>query len=494
MADTGSEPRRRSLPARGDLRLTLRLRLTLLYGACFLVAGAALLGVTYAVVAHETGSKLEAFTVRTPRFEVDALANTKGPAAAVAQFGLSAKSGAGAAIKLPVVKSRPKSGGVGGDFFSEGSGTTSRPKSVAIPPGAQRQLTQTRALAQRLLTQVATRANVNLKAQQAHSLSSLLTWSGVVLGVMAILSIALGWLLAGRALRPLRTMNRRAREITEESLHERLGVDQRADELGDLAASFDELLARLERAFESQRLFVANASHELRTPITLSRTLVEVALADPDASHESLRRACERVLASTEQQERLIEALLTLARGQAGIESGESVDLAQIADDVLLSREASLEGLRLERELQPAPMLGDPALLGRLVCNLVDNAVLHNAGEDRWLRIETGQTEQQAWLRIANSGNQIPAERVQELFEPFRRLEDERTATVAGLGLGLSIVQAIANAHGAELVANALPGGGLEVELRFSAVGAGLYPDTDDGNHERVLAGTDRTG
>ncbi len=178
------------------------------------------------------------------------------------------------------------------------------------------------------LVRLAQRANVRLKTEQANDASSLLEWSGIALAVVALLSIGLAWWLAGRALRPLRTMNTRAREISAENLHERLGVEGRRDELGELATTFDALLARLEAAFDSQRRFVANASHELRTPITLERTLVEVALADPDVSVESLRRVCERVVASTEQQERLLDALLTLARSEAGVAAGESVDLA----------------------------------------------------------------------------------------------------------------------------------------------------------------------
>jgi signal transduction histidine kinase len=295
-------------------------------------------------------------------------------------------------------------------------------------------------------------------------------------------------------LRTLRTMNTRAREITEENLHERLGEDRRDDELGDLAQSFDELLARLERAFDSQRRFVANASHELRTPVTLARTLVEVALADPDASAESLRHVCERVLVSTEQQERMIEALLTLARSQAGVESGVEVDLAEIVGDTLLAREARLAGIEVQSDLQPGVVSGDPALLERLVANLVDNAVLHNAGAERWIRVQTGQTDGRPFLRIVNGGVVIPQEQVQELFEPFRRLEEDRVAGDGGLGLGLSIVQAIATAHEADLTAVARPEGGLAIELRFGGVSDGLYPQSDHGSHQRVFAGSDRTG
>jgi signal transduction histidine kinase len=274
--------------------------------------------------------------------------------------------------------------------------------------------------------------------------------------------------MAGRALRPLRTMNSRAREISAENLHERLGGDERRDELGELATTFDALLARLERAFESQRRFVANASHELRTPITLERTLVEVALADPDVSLDSLRRVCERVVASTEEQERLLDALLTLARSEAGVAGREGVDLAVLVADALLAREPRLIGLEVDTSLQPAVVLGDRALLERLVANLLDNAIGHGAGDGPWISVATGEQDGVPTLRIANGGAVVDPEDLEQLFEPFRRGAGERLGTDAGgLGLGLSIVRAVVVAHGGQVEASALPAGGLAFELRF---------------------------
>ena len=295
--------------------------------------------------------------------------------------------------------------------------------------------------------------------------------------MVALLSIGLAWWLAGRALQPLRTMNARAREISAESLHQRLGVDDRHDELGELATTFDALLARLESAFESQRRFAANASHELRTPITLERTLVEVALADPDASVESLRRVCERVVSSTEEQERLLDALLTLARSEAGVAAGEPVDLALVVEDALLARELRLAGVRVESALEPALVIGDQALLERLVGNLIDNAIIHNRGEEPWVRVSTFGSDGMAGMRIANSGDVIDPGHIDELFEPFRRGVGERLGSDGdGLGLGLSIVRAVAVAHGAELGARGLPDGGLEFELRFTSVAGATTP------------------
>jgi len=460
-----------------SVRLTLRLRLTLLYGGCFLVAGAALLGITYGLVAHDTGNQRSAFVIRGARVGgvaadpagiLSGTVNAKGSHAVVLPTGSGTET-----INLP---------GRAGPGLVNVSGATAANGPVTITKGGKRTKVtlrqaeqivsqQTAAFAknaQSKVNVVVRQANLALTLQRSSSLSSLLTWSGIALALMALLSIGLGWLVAGRALAPMRTMNTRARSITAESLHERLGIDDRDDELGDLAAAFDELLERLEGAFDSQKRFVANASHELRTPLTLERTLVELALADPDASVESLRQTCERVLASTEQQERLIEALLTLARSQGEAEAGE-VDLADVVGEMLVTREVRLDGIKLESELDTAMVVADEALLERLVSNLIDNAVLHNTAHEPWIRVRTGQSHGQPGLVIANSGAQIPNERVHELFEPFRRLEADRTSERDGLGLGLSIVQAIANAHGAVVTARALPEGGLEIELRFAA-------------------------
>jgi signal transduction histidine kinase len=225
----------------------------------------------------------------------------------------------------------------------------------------------------------------------------------------------------------------------------------------------------LQQAFEAQRRFVANASHELRTPLTLERALVEVALADPNPSIDSLRGTCERVLASSRQQEQLIDALLTLARGQAGLERHEEVDLGELACELLSAAAPRLSGPRLSvhSELAPAVVSGDRALLERLIGNLIDNAIVHNR-EGGEITIETGTAEGVAHLRVANSGARIPPERVAELTEPFRRLDQERTGP--GLGLGLSIVRAIANAHGASLLLEPGAAGGLDARLDFAAV------------------------
>jgi signal transduction histidine kinase len=308
-------------------------------------------------------------------------------------------------------------------------------------------------------------AQVQVRHAKAAQLDALLTESGVALGIMAIISIGLGWLMAGRALAPLRTMNSRVRRISEDNLHERVALVGRDDELKELADNFDGLLGRLERAFESQRLFVANASHELRTPVTVERALVEVALADPDPTVESLRGTLGRVLVAGEQQERTIEALLTLARSQRGLESREPVDLASVAAGAVA--ELDYGEIELSTEFEPAVTLGDPALLERLTVNLLVNAIDHNV-ERGWVRAATATSNGIATLTVTNTGPVIDREEAARLVEPFRRLDGSRAGhNGVGTGLGLSIVGAIATAHGGELVIRPREGGGLVAAVRL---------------------------
>ncbi|HEX4282043.1 MAG TPA: ATP-binding protein, partial [Solirubrobacteraceae bacterium] len=292
--------------------------------------------------------------------------------------------------------------------------------------------------------------------------------------IMALASIGLGWVMAGRALRPVRTMSSRARGISERNLHERLALDGPDDELKELGDTFDGLLARLDAAFESQRRFVANASHELRTPITLERALVEVALSDPNASVDSLRETCRRVLASSEQQERLIEALLTLARSQRGLEHRAPVDLQELTAEVV--RSIPSNGVRIDTKLGAARTTGDSALVERLLVNLVENAVRYNE-PDGWVEAWTGSREGKPTLEVSNSGPVVASDQVGELLKPFSRLDGDGAVASRngdgreGLGLGLSIVQAIADAHDAELTTTPRPEGGLTVTVRFPGDG-----------------------
>ncbi|MFC7304344.1 sensor histidine kinase [Streptomyces monticola] len=313
--------------------------------------------------------------------------------------------------------------------------------------------------------------------QREAMLQQLLTQSVLALALMSAVSVVLGWLMAGRVLRPVRTMSDKARRISDRNLHERLGIQGPDDELKDLGDTIDALLSRLDAAFAAQKHFVANASHELRTPLTLQRAMLEVALADPAADEKSLRAVCLRVLAAGEQQEHLIAALLTLARSQRGLQRRERVDLATVAEKTLGEHAAA--GVRVERELGPAVTTGDPRLLASLVTNLVDNAVRHNA-PGGWVRVRSGTTAGRPVLQVTNSGPDIPDERVGTLFQPFQRFE-ARTGTPEGHGLGLSIVAAVAEAHGAPVTARPGPEGGLDITVTFAPEDPGPFAPEDQG-------------
>jgi signal transduction histidine kinase len=548
VAATGSDAGRGRRHLRSALRrrVTLRLRLTLLYGVCFLVGAAAVLAVTYGLVAHDTSGQarrlhVQGAQIHLPAVPLTVVAGRSGgastsspntltieriqispngteiftwtpsqstgssaaPRTAMQQPRLSGaqlaklKAGALAYAKCvrahgvpgfpdPTVETGPDGRGAGiSPPYGSGAGASAHdtpalraaiktcgPLVTRDMPGAPDSGPNFKRIASSLQEQVnviVDRANAALTTQRRRSLGSLLTWSGAALAIMALISILLGWLLAGRALGPLRTMTSRARRITEENLHERLSIDTQEDEVGELANTFDGVLARLQRAFAAQRRFVANASHELRTPVTLERALLEVVLSDPDADAQDLRHACERVLASTQQQQRMIEALLALARSQGGTDVDTPVNLADLAQDAITLREQRLDGITLATDLHPAPITGDPALLERLIANLIDNAITHNLAQDAWITVETGNEGPGSWLRVSNSGPEVPEGMLSEIFEPFRRMDGERTATATGLGLGLSIVQAIAEVHGAAVGVRPVDGGGLQVDVRFRA-------------------------
>ncbi|MFE2302953.1 sensor histidine kinase [Streptomyces sp. NPDC059445] len=321
------------------------------------------------------------------------------------------------------------------------------------------------------------------EALRADQLHQLLVEAGVALAVMTFASVALGWIMAGRVLAPLRTMTAAARRISADNLRQRLAVPGPEDELKAMADTFDDVLGRLEGAFEAQKQFVANASHELRTPLTLQQAIVDVALADPGASVETLRAACLRVRVAGQEQERLIDALLTLARSQRGLQRREFLDLAETVRELLPAAGSEAGAPTVRADLGSAPVLGDPQLIERLVVNLADNAVRHNAGGagERWVRVWTGTEAGLPVLRIDNTGPVIPRDQVAGLFQPFRRLGTERTRARPrtrphgqgrpreGLGLGLSIVTAVATAHRGTVEAWPRPQGGLSVRVAFPA-------------------------
>jgi signal transduction histidine kinase len=309
-----------------------------------------------------------------------------------------------------------------------------------------------------------------LVAQRTVDLHSLLLGSGIALGVMTVASVLLGWLVAGRILRPLRTITNAARHISEDSLDQRLALQGPRDELTDLGKVIDGLLERLQAAFEAQRHFVANAAHELRAPLTLERATLQVTLADPGLTLGALRAACEEVIDNGRQQEQLIEALFTLARSERGLDRTKPLDLAVIAADLASSRTqtAAAAGVHLDLALGPAPVCGDPQLLERLVANLLDNALRYNhAGGS--VHLATDDHAGGGRLIVTNTGPAVPQDQIARLLEPFQRIAPSRTGQHEGLGLGLSIVQAITKAHRARLLVNADESGGLIVEIRFPA-------------------------
>jgi signal transduction histidine kinase len=397
-------------------RRTVRLRLTILFAMLFLVSGAGLLTITYLLVSSATGEVVVGTNPDGSNFVVSSKARTKA-----------------SAPKIVATKGKP------------GLNVT----------------------AQQLKKQ-AERDRLVAVRQRDVALHELFTKSGIALALMAAVSVLLGWLFAGRVLRPLRTITERAREISASNLNERVALAGPDDELTQLADTFDDLLGRLEASFTAQRQFVANAAHELRTPLTRAQTVGEVALADPAATVDSLRASHARVLAAGRQQERLIEALLTLARSERGLDEREPFDLAAVTATMLHARqrEAERRHLYVHATLEPAQTAGDPRLAERLVANLLDNALRYNQPHGR-IDVTTTAKAGQAVLSVANSGPPIPPEEVERLFRPFQRLGADRTDQSDGLGLGLAIVHAIASAHHATLSAHAQPGGGLDIEVGF---------------------------
>ncbi|WP_242905116.1 sensor histidine kinase [Actinomadura terrae] len=296
-------------------------------------------------------------------------------------------------------------------------------------------------------------------------LPRLLAGSAVALAVLVPVALALGWFVAGRFLRPLRAITATAQVISAGDLHRRLDLGAPVDELTELGRTLDDLFARLQASFDAQRHFVANASHELRTPLAGLRTLLEVALADPDADAATLRAVCEEALDLGGYQERLVQSLLVLATSERGVTCWDELDLAETAGKVLASRRARAAeaGIEITESLAPATSAGDPRLVESLVANLVDNAVRHNHA-DGWVTVTTRAFGAEAAVTVANSGPVVPEDQVERLFQTFQKGSPDRH----GHGLGLAIVNAVARAHRAALTATARPGGGLSITVRFT--------------------------
>jgi signal transduction histidine kinase len=303
-----------------------------------------------------------------------------------------------------------------------------------------------------------------------HALQRLVVEYVIALVLITAISALIGWLLAGRALAPLRKITATARRVSGENLGERIALQGPDDELKELANTFDGMLERLDAAFASQRHFVANASHELRTPLAIMRTELDVALTDPDVSVDELREMGETVRDAVDGCERLIASLLLLARSEATTGHEEPLDLAQLAGDCVtdLYARGQEAHVTIDTTLTPAWVHGDPGLLERLVANLLDNAIRHNE-PGGWVSVRCTRQGGRVVLRVANGGDVLDPAQLAELCEPFRRLH----RSVAGFGLGLSIVRSIAEAHHGRALLAAPPTGGLEVTVELPARGAG---------------------
>ncbi|SEQ23329.1 Signal transduction histidine kinase [Lentzea xinjiangensis] len=299
---------------------------------------------------------------------------------------------------------------------------------------------------------------------KADAMNTVLWQSVIALLVAAVIAVWLGWVVAGRVLAPLHSITTTAHRLEAERLDQRIELDGPPDELKELADTFDGMLDRLASSFDSQKRFVANASHELRTPLAVQRTLIEVALAAPDASDE-VRRLGAHLLDTNERSEKLIDGLLVLARSDRGLATREPVWLDEVVEDEAESCAALADEKKVTIEVRTRRYLvdGDPVLLAQLVGNLLRNAVLYNVPGGS-VTVELDQE-----LVVTNTGPTVPAQAVPGLFEPFRRLRD-RTGT-AGSGLGLSIVQSVARAHQGSAKARPNGGGGLVVHVRVPETG-----------------------
>ena len=393
-------------------RRTVRLRLTLLYGVMFCVCGAALLAITYLLVRYFSGHVLEL--------------SRSGPVD-------SARSAAQPGRPLP-----------------------------ALPSLAQLQGEAQRALA----------------SQHNRDLRELLVWSLVALAVTSALALVIGWLVADRVLAPLRTMTAATRRISQDSLHQRLALTGPDDELRELADTIDGLLARLETAFDAQRRFVANASHELRTPLARIRTALDVAVGKPGPLPPPVLALDRKIRDGLDRADRLMEGLLLLGRAEHGELGGQvPVDLAEIIGEALADQRPSLAADRIavECDAAAAVVTGNPTLIGRMVENVIDNGVRHNQPDGRLL-VTLAERGDVVRLTVDSDGPPLDQAQVDELAQPFRRLRAERTGSARGAGLGLSIVAAIAAAHGGALTLRARTQGGLRVIIDLPAAGSAGPP------------------
>jgi signal transduction histidine kinase len=299
-------------------------------------------------------------------------------------------------------------------------------------------------------------------AQRSTTLTHLLAYSLLSLAGLTLLAAVAGWMLAGRILAPVHRLTAAARAASEQNLSQRIALQGPRDELRELADTFDTMLERLDRAFTSQRQFIANASHELRTPLTVMRTAIDVVLAKPQPTHDELVSMTAEIRQAVDHAQRLIEALLVLARNDQARTLTDPLNLATVAEDALEGRAAN--DIITTATLDEAPVTGDAILLERLVTNLLDNAERYNIAGGT-ITISTSAHDATSVLRVINTGAMVPADMVERLFLPFTRLNDRTRHD--GFGLGLTLVSSIAAVHGGTVHATAVPTGGLDISIRL---------------------------
>ncbi|MFI9149254.1 sensor histidine kinase [Streptomyces sp. NPDC053367] len=422
---------------------TIRVRLTLLYGGLVMLSGVTLLLVTYVMLDR---------IIATQPIDITSVYPPPGASAPARppEAGGSGAGGSGTADK-----------GTGGAGGSGAGGAGARGAGNETPDAAAKERYKAQA------SEAARRLRADFRQR---TLRPLVVGGSVALGLFAAGGLLIGWLVSGRTLRPISRITATARRVADRSLHERIGMTGPPDELRELADTFDEMLRRLDAAFEGQRRFVANASHELKTPLAINRTLLEVAMGRPDAPPQ-VTQLGENLLAVNARHERLIDGLLTLARSQHAVADPVPVDLSAVVRRVadLSQPDARRAGVTLTLDEAPSWVRGDPVLLERLAQNLVQNAVRYNV-DGGWVRVVCGgRGPEEVRLTVDNSGPEVAPYEVPALFEPFRRLDD-RVGSAQGTGLGLSIVRSVARAHAGEAEAAPRAGGGLTVRVTLPAL------------------------
>ncbi|MET8683295.1 HAMP domain-containing sensor histidine kinase [Streptomyces sp. NPDC004732] len=384
------------------LRPTIRIRLTLLYGGMFLIAGILLLSIIYLLAAQalNVGSDL--------------------PFRVTGESTVSSKT----CSNFHVLPERPTEG------------------------------------------QLNSALNECVNQMRQSALDNLLSRSLLALLGLAVIAFAFGYAMAGRVLSPLGRITRTARRVAGTDLTRRIELDGPDDELKELSDTFDEMLDRLERAFTAQQRFVGNASHELRTPLAINRTLLEVSLSDPGAPPELHQLGKTLLATNERSEQLVEGLLLLARSDNQIVERKpvDLAEVANRAVDQVRA-EADAKGVEIRGERGLAVVQGNGVLLERIALNLVQNAVRYNVQDEGWVEVTTEAQHGQAVLVVSNTGPVVPAYEIDNLFEPFRRLRTERTGSDKGVGLGLSIARSVARAHGGRIIAEPREGGGLVMRV-----------------------------